>query len=296
MVSHNKCPLCSSDETEHFLNCTDTLVSGREFELRRCKSCNFIFTNNYPDEKEIARYYDSDNYISHSDSARTITDQIYQIVRRFMLRRKREIITRESRITKGNILDIGCGTGHFLNEMKGAGWGTTGIEVNEKARDYAISKFSLDVISPEQISSLPANKFECITLWHVLEHFHDPFAYFTEIKRLLKPGGIIVVALPNSSSFDATYYGNKWAAFDVPRHLWHFDPVTFSRFASKAGFTVTDLRVLPFDVFYISMLSEKQKGSVCPSLVGLIKGKIWFLLSLFKKKRGSSVVYVIKAA
>jgi SAM-dependent methyltransferase len=271
-------------------------VSHREFELSRCSSCGFIFTSAPPDETEIGNYYESDDYISHSDSGESFLDKVYQAVRKLMLNRKRKLIIQNSHKSTGNILDIGCGTGHFLNEMKRSGWNTTGIEISAKARKYAIAKFGLEVFSPDYTRSLPAGSFDCITLWHVLEHFHDPFWYFGEIKRLLKPGGIVVTALPNSSSYDAVHYGRNWAAFDVPRHLWHFDPETFSLFASKAGFISTDLRVLPFDVFYISILSEKQKRSAFPSLFGLTMGKMYFLLSLFSKKKGSSIVYTLKSA
>jgi SAM-dependent methyltransferase len=213
-----------------------------------------------------------------------------------MLVKKRRLVISNIRKASGKILDFGCGTGHFLNEMKRSGWKTTGVEVNKKARGHAISRFGLEVLPPDATGSLQSNEYDCITLWHVLEHFHDPHGYFTEIKRLLKPTGNVIVALPNSDSFDARHYGKDWAAFDVPRHLWHFSPSTFSRFAEKAGFRVTSFKVLPFDVFYISILSEKHKGSVFPTLFGLTMGKIYFLLSLFRRKRGSSIVYTLRVA
>lgn len=294
MVQYNSCPLCSGIELNHYLTCTDHLVSRKEFELKRCQSCGFIFTSAPPGEKEIGSYYESDDYISHSDSGRTLIDKVYQAVRKIMLTLKRKMVIRNVQKPVGKILDFGCGTGHFLNEMKRSGWETTGVEVNKKARDHAVSRFGIEVLPPDSIGTLPSGQYDCITLWHVLEHFHQPFEYFTEIRRLMKPAGAVMVALPNSDSFDALHYGKNWAAFDVPRHLWHFNPETFSLFAEKAGFRVTSIKILPFDVFYISILSEKQKGSTFPSIFGMAMGKMYFLLSLISRKRGSSVVYTLK--
>jgi SAM-dependent methyltransferase len=296
MVQTNSCPICSCGSMGHFLNCTDHLVSGKNFELSRCISCGFIFTASPPDKKDIGSYYESDDYISHSDSDITFLDKAYQEVRKIMLARKRKLVIRKSGRSCGKILDIGCGTGHFLNEMKISDWDVTGVEINKKAREYAASRFGLKVFPPENLRSLPDKEFDCITLWHVLEHFHEPYDYFADIKRLLKPGGVLLTALPNSESFDALHYGKEWAAFDVPRHLWHFNPSTFSLFAEKAGFKITSLRVLPFDVFYISILSERHKGSAFPSLSGLTIGIIYFFFSLFNRKRGSSIVYTLKIA
>lgn len=296
MFYNKSCPLCSGITLVHFLTCTDHLVSGKNFELKRCSSCGFIFTSDPPGEKEIGSYYESEDYISHTDSGKTIFDKTYKAVRKIMLVIKRKFVINSIQKPSGKILDLGCGTGHFLNEMKRSGWETAGVEVNKKAREHSVSEFGLEVIPPESIGSLPSGQYDCITLWHVLEHFHDPFDYFREIRRLLKPTGAVVVALPNSDSFDALHYGKDWAAFDVPRHLWHFNPATFSMFAEKAGFRLTSYKVLPFDVFYISILSEKQKGSFFPSLFGMTMGKMYFLLSLFSRKRGSSIVYTLKIA
>jgi SAM-dependent methyltransferase len=294
MVIHNNCILCGSSEIIPFLKCTDKLVSKKEFGLSKCSSCGFIFTADPPSESEIGHYYESDEYISHSDSGRSVLDKTYRFVRKIMLTRKRKLVIAGSRTAKGNILDIGCGTGHFLNAMKMSGWKTTGVEINKKARDHAIKAFGLDVVPPESLGSLRDKDYDCITLWHVLEHFHQPFIYLSEIRRLLKPGGTVLIALPNSDSFDADHYGKNWAAYDVPRHLWHFSPVTFTLFAEKAGLRVTSLKVLPFDVFYISILSEKQKEAKPAFLFGLTMGKIYFLLTLFNRRRGSSIVYTLK--
>ena len=179
--------------------------------------------------------------------------------------------------------------------MKEAGWITTGIEISEDARKYSSSSFGLNVVAPSDIETLTSGQFDCITLWHVAEHLHDLTGYFTNIKRLLKPGGSVIVALPNSDSFDCRYYGRYWAAWDVPRHLWHFNPETFSMLVKREGFNVTSTSVLPFDVFYISMLSEKSRNSKASFLNGIVMGKIFFLRTLLNNMKGSSVVYRLKA-
>ena len=283
MIHHKVCPLCSSQEIAHFLSCTDHFVSSEVFNICRCDKCGFIFTQDYPEESDAGHYYESDNYISHSDTNKEITDKMYQFIRRIMLNRKKRIIRKTTGLSTGSILDIGSGTGHFLNTMKLEGWNTKGVEINAKAREYAASCFNIDTISPENIQTLPANSFDCITLWHVLEHFHEPFKFMEEIARLIKPDGVVIIALPNTDSFDSEYYGKEWAAYDVPRHLWHFNPSTFSLFATKNKFSIVEKRYLPFDVFYISILSEKYRGSKFPFLSGTINGLMFSIRSLSNK-------------
>ena len=294
MISHSICPLCSSDRITLYLKCTDFLVSKSVFDICTCSSCGFVFTREYPDEQSISRYYESDDYISHDDNAKGFLNRVYLPARDIMLRRKRRIVENAAGLRKGKILDIGCGTGYFAATMKKGGWNVTGIEPNIKARDFASGQFGLDVKSPEQMSELPSGSFDCITLWHVLEHFHDPISYAAEIKRLLKPGGLCLSALPNCSSFDAKHYGESWAAYDVPRHLWHFKPKTFRVFAEKNGFRITEIRSLLLDVFYISILSEKNKGSHFPFAKGIIKGSLFAFRSLFDKRKSSTLIYFLK--
>jgi ubiquinone/menaquinone biosynthesis C-methylase UbiE len=294
MVHHKVCPLCSSEKTGLQFKCNDHFISGKDFALFKCSACDFLFTQDYPEETEIGRFYESDKYISHSNTSEGISNKIYRIVRSIMLNKKKELIKKITGLKNGVILDIGSGTGHFAATMKKAGWLAEGIEINEKVRNFSRSHFGLEIYPPDKIPAFEANSFDCITLWHVLEHFHDPFKYISEIYRILKPGAVCVIALPNSSSFDAAYYNRFWAAWDVPRHLWHFNPDTFSIFSGKSGFLLINLRVLPLDVFYISYLSEKYKGSALPFLKGISKAVIFAFLSVFNKRRSSSVIYILR--
>ena len=294
MVHHNVCPLCSSEKIFSHFRCIDHFISKEAFGVYKCPECNFEFTQDYPEETKISRYYESVDYISHSDTSEGFSNKIYYLVRNAMLHKKRRIIKNVTGKQSGSLLDIGSGTGHFAGTMKKAGWLVKGIEINEKARDFSISRFGLEIIGPEKISELDANSFDCITLWHVLEHFHDPFKYASQILRLLKHGGICVIALPNCSSYDAKFYGQYWAAYDVPRHLWHFNPSSFRIFSEKTGFEVENIRNLPLDVFYISLLSEKYKGTRLPFITGIAKALLFAFLSVFKKKSSSSVIYILR--
>jgi 2-polyprenyl-3-methyl-5-hydroxy-6-metoxy-1,4-benzoquinol methylase len=293
MISHSICPLCSSDRISLYFKCTDHLLSKEEFDLCKCSACGFVFTREYPDEQSIGRYYESDDYISHDDRAKGFVNHVYLMARDVMLKRKRRIVEHATCLEKGRILDIGCGTGYFAGTMKKSGWYVTGIEPNRKARDFGSSRFGIDVISPQQISELPSGSFDCVTMWHVLEHFQDPSGYAEEILRLLKPGAVCLAALPNCGSIDAEYYNESWAAYDVPRHLWHFAPETFRVFAEKTGFQITGIKPLPLDVFYISILSEKNKGSRFHLLTGMIIGFLFAFRSLFNKKKSSSLIYFL---
>jgi len=293
MIHYDRGPLCSSVETEDYLLTRDYFLSRETFKLIKCSGCGFVFTQDHPDANNIDRYYASDDYISHNESATGFLNYLYRLSRRLMLKRKRAIVKNFTGLRKGTILDAGSGTGHFLSVMKEAGWTVKGVEINKKAREFSVSTFGLEVISPEQLSSLPSGSFDCITMWHVLEHFEEPFRYASEILRLLKPGGSCILALPNCQSFDAEHYKEFWAAYDVPRHLWHFAPVTFKIFAERTGFKLSRLKSLPLDVFYISSLSEKYKGTNLPFLSGMIKG-LWFaFLSSFKKTKSSSLIYLL---
>ena len=284
MTKVNRCLVCESDDTAFILRSKDYLTGGGNFDIYTCRNCGFTFTADPPEEADIEKYYDTGDYISHSDTKKGFTNRLFHFTRNLMLYRKRNIVRRATGLKTGTLLDIGCGTGYFAAFMKNGEWRVTGVEKDEGARNFAIEKFDLNVISESEIAGFQKEMFDSITLWHVFEHFHDPVKYLQDIYRILKPGGVCVIAMPNCSSFDAKYYRQFWAAWDVPRHLWHFTPDSFRIFTEKNGFKVMVIKRLPADVFYISTLSEKYRGANLPLLSGLIKG-FWFaLLALFNKR------------
>jgi len=288
------CPVCDETEFDNFVECTDFYASQEKYSLQKCKNCGFIFTQFFPSESEIGRYYEVQEYVSHSDSRRGIVNFIYHFARSYMLRRKVALVEKVSGITSGKLLDYGCGTAYFLNAVSENGWSAIGIEKSAKARNLATSMFKLDVYDPSGINHLEANSYDVITLWHVMEHIENLNEMLDRFYALLKPGGTLVVAVPNNKSYDAQYYGEYWAAYDVPRHLWHFDTSTVKALMNRRGFSFKTLEAMPLDAFYISMLSERYKQSSFSFVKGLLVGFFAFIATLKDKNNSSSIIYVLK--
>ena len=292
MVHYSSCPVCLSYEINHKLDCFDYFKTNDMFPIWTCSTCGVSFTQDRPDENNLEYYYESDNYISHGNSSGGIINSIYRVVRNFALNNKREVVKQASGCAVGSLLDIGSGTGHFAAKMRDAGWSVKSIEINNEARLFSISHFGIEALSPLEISHLSDSEFDCITLWHTLEHFSDLNNYITEIRRLLKPEGVCIVAVPNIDSYDAKYYKEYWAAYDVPRHLWHFKPDALSHLFESRGFRLLNIKLMPIDVFYISILSEKYKKNPIAFFTGIFKGLIFATKSLFNKNGCSSLIYV----
>lgn len=240
---------------EPVLVCRDHTVSGLFFELKREENYGLLGTFPQPDEKELPGFYDSQDYISHTDSRNSFLDKIYQGVKTFMLRKKIGWIEKEVK-QNGRILDIGAGTGDFLLAAKTRGWKVFGQEPNPAARSLATAK---GIVLEEQLSSLPEGSFDVITLWHVLEHVPNLEEQINLLKRLLKKDGLLIVAVPNYKSYDARVYQEHWAAFDVPRHLYHFSRSSIQKFFSEFSFRLVEEKGLLFDSFYVSLLSENHR-------------------------------------
>ncbi len=286
------CPLCSSAEVSFHLRCRDHLVSNEAFDLFRCSSCELVFTQAPPGPAEIGRYYQSPDYISHSDTKHGLTARLYHLARRLMLSAKRKSIQKNTGRNKGRLLDFGSGTGYFIRHMADHGWEAQGIEIDQGAREYAKRWTGLPVDVPEKLASFLENQFDVITLWHVFEHLHDFKEMLARFHRILKADGKLILALPNYTSFDAQHYREFWAAYDVPRHLWHFSPVALARCLDAAHFQLKAMAPLPFDAFYVSMLSEKYQDHRLFPLRGLLNGTASWFITQKEPERGSSLVYV----
>ena len=293
------CPICSSSKTSKAFDAVDHFSTKETFPIYDCKSCGFRFTNKFPSEDSIGRYYDSPDYISHSDSKAGLINRLYHFFRKQMLKKKVNLVSKYvAPRQKDNIrlLDIGSGTGYFLNAAKERGYAVTGIEKDSNARDYAITNFGLDVKDEQSLWALKDESFDVITLWHVLEHLDNLNEVVAKIKSILKPDGVMILALPNHNSHDAKKYKGYWAAYDVPRHLWHFTPDSVEKLLSKHQFKIIKQKTMPLDAFYISMLSEKYRGS--GSLMQYLRacsvGTIGYLRSLSDINQSSSVIYIAK--
>jgi 2-polyprenyl-3-methyl-5-hydroxy-6-metoxy-1,4-benzoquinol methylase len=292
-LTHISCPICEHQQLHSFLNVSDHSISKESFELVQCGQCSFVFTQHVPEEADAGRYYQSEDYISHSDTTKGLVNRIYHAVRNAMLGKKRKIVRQFAPGKK--VLDLGCGTGYFLHHLKSNGFETTGVEVSEDAKKMAIEKFGLDVHSPTAfLDEKLAQDYDAITLWHVLEHLYDLDRYMTAIRDSLKVNGVVIIAVPNKNALDAAYYRDKWAAYDAPRHLWHFTPDTMRALAAKHQLRIVRYKRLPFDPFYNCMLSEKYKGNVLSFFTGGVVGFFSHLNSLFNMEKSSSMIYILK--
>lgn len=286
------CPLCGSAHLERKLTCVDHYATGEMFHLCCCKECGFLFTQDFPVEAEIGRYYEVPEYISHTDTKKGVMNRLYHMVRNYMLKRKARLVEAQARIGNGRLLDIGTGTAYFPHTMQMRGWQVEAIEKSAQARAFAKEHFNLEVMPTEKLGKLPSKSYDVITLWHVLEHLENLNETWQRLNELLKDEGVLIVAVPNCSSYDARKYGAYWAAYDVPRHLWHFTPDTIQRFGSKHGFVLEERYPMPFDAFYISMLTEKNMRRSLSFLRGMLTGTVAWLHTLIKKERSSSMIYV----
>ena len=238
-----------------YLTCKDHTVSGEEFQLIFNPELDLLVTNPKPDPENLPSYYKSENYISHTDSKNSFTDKIYQQIKKIMLKKKLNWI-HPYFPKQGKLLDIGAGTGEFLLQAKKQGWKVRGIEPDENARILAKKK-GIKLV-PDS-ANFKAEKFDVITMWHVFEHVYDLKNQIIELEQLLKKDGLLIIAVPNYKSYDASYYKEFWAAFDVPRHLWHFSHRSFKQLLAGTSFNEVNFQPLLFDSFYVSLLSEKYK-------------------------------------
>lgn len=275
-----------------YIEVKDHSVSGEEFELIQNPEYGFLETTPQPSSDKLPSYYQSEDYISHTDSQRNLFEKIYHSVRRVSLKSKLNLINSFSSEEK-NLLDIGCGTGDFLQTAQQKGWSVSGIEPNQDARQIANTKTNGSVFSTSELLSFENNTFDIITLWHVLEHLPNLENQIGIFKRLLKPNGRLIIAVPNHKSYDAEYYKQFWAAYDVPRHLWHFNQDSISKLVSKESFEVIKVKPMWFDAFYVSLLSEKYKSGKMNPIKGFWIGLLSNIKAL-SSKEASSLIYTIK--
>lgn len=279
--------LTTRKENTHIIT-KDFLVSGEEFSLVQNKEYGFLETVPQPEEVDLSKYYESEEYISHTDSKKGLLPFLYQSVKKYSLAKKVSLISKLNE-GKGSLLDIGAGTGEFLKIAKDKGWSVQGVEVNKKAREFASNK---EVVLYENLDTVLGSQFDVVSLWHVLEHLPNLKDTVTKIESLVKPGGTLFIAVPNFNSLDAKHYKEFWAAYDVPRHLWHFSMESMRKVISDE-FNLIHVRAMPFDAFYVSLLSEKYKTGNKFSLrafwIGLRSN-----MSANRTKEYSSLLYCFK--
>ena len=276
-------------EDKKFITVKDFSVSGESFSLLHNEDYDLLKTHPQPSLERLPSYYESEDYISHTDGKRTLFEKMYHLVKSNAIKNKVKLIN-QWQPEKGTLLDIGAGTGDFLLEAKKQNWIITGIEPNDRAKQIAIQK---GVSFGTNLEELADESFDVISMWHVLEHVPNLEEQIATLKRLLKPNGTIIIAVPNFKSYDAKYYAEFWAAYDVPRHLWHFSKTAIKKLFADQNMQLKKVKPMWFDSFYVALLSEKYKTGKMNFIKGFFIGLVsnW---SGMQKKEFSSHIYIIK--
>jgi SAM-dependent methyltransferase len=290
MKKIDSCPICGTKKFKPFLEVKDYSTTKEEFIICKCTDCDFLFTNPIPEEKEIGKYYDNPNYISHTNSSKGLFGTVYQAIRNKALKHKLAWISTYKKT--GVLIDYGSGTGEFLKYCVDHGWLGKGFELSDKARSMAVTNYGLDIKHPTDFNSLENDSVDVITMWHVLEHLPDLQEVLTKLTSKIRHGGLLALALPNPESWDASHYGKYWAAWDVPIHFYHFKKQDISRIAKQHGLIVREIIKMPYDSYYVSLLSEEYKNGKKNWISALYNG----LLSNLKagEENSSSLTYILE--
>lgn len=282
------CPSCGHQSFQYYMTCEDYTVSHENFKIVKCDKCTLIFTNPRPKSSALDKYYESEEYISHTNTATNLIGTIYKTVRSIALKSKVNLINSLS--TKGSLLDYGCGTGHFLNAAYQNGWKVKGIEPSDNASSNAISEIKGFIIKDIQNVN---GKFNIISLWHVLEHIADLRATIQSLINKLEETGKLIIAVPNPESYDAQIYREHWAAYDLPRHLYHFSQNSLAQLLNSFNLQIDSVQPMKFDSFYVSLLSEKYKSGKSNYVKSFINGYKSNSYAKINNNNYSSLIYIV---
>lgn len=288
---NNKCPWCGSNKAQINLWLKDEFLTKKDFHICECLNCGLLYTMPRPSKEKIGAYYKSDEYYSHQENKKGFVPRLYEAIKKINLKHKFRLASRD--LPVGKLLDIGCGVGDFLHVAEHNGWQCTGVEPSEEAREIARQRIKGDLLYSEDLEQLPDQSFDLITMWHVLEHVDDLKWQVAQLQRLIKPEGRIVIAVPNYRSYDGRFYNAFWAAYDVPRHLNHFNKTVLTKIFKTSGLSLVSMDKLVWDAYYISFMSELYKHHFMPLVRGVFRG----LVSNAKARRSgewSSLVYVFR--
>jgi 2-polyprenyl-3-methyl-5-hydroxy-6-metoxy-1,4-benzoquinol methylase len=296
MIDVNQCPICQGTNFSPHLTCTDHSVSHETFAIVKCNTCELLITNPQPAYNELEKYYLSQAYASHINQGKSLLDKVYLLARTFTLKWKLSLLEKNHSKQNGTILDFGCGVGEFLNVANKHGWITTGVEPSQLARMNADPRVSQNIVPSLEHIPIQSKRFDVITAWHVLEHVSDLNNTIEILKQLLTDNGTIFIAVPNHNSWDARHYKSYWAAYDVPRHLWHFNIHSMTRLLSAHSLTVDNIIPMRLDAFYVSLLSETYKGGTfAPNrLAKTVVNGFRSNHSARKNLGFSSLIYIVK--
>jgi 2-polyprenyl-3-methyl-5-hydroxy-6-metoxy-1,4-benzoquinol methylase len=294
MNTLNNCPVCQGAQSKLFLNAKDHFLTKENFTIVECCSCGLKFTNPRPNDSDLGKYYQSEEYISHSNTNKGIVSWLYKAVRNYTLFLKEKIAL--SYVSRGTLLDYGCGSGYFISYCQSKGWKVAGVEPDDGARNLAKQGVKAVYKTKEElVLNNEQKKFSVISLWHVLEHLSDLNEVMAFLDRSLEENGVLLIALPNPESYDAKKYKGFWAAYDLPRHLYHFNEESLCRLLGKQNFVLKEKKPMYFDSYYVSMLSEKYLNGKSNIFAAGFSG----LISNLKARRNgeySSLIYIFKRA
>ena len=277
----------------------DHSISREIFEIIYHSEYDLYYTHPQPHSDKLSEYYKSENYISHTDASNSTSDKIYQSIKKVNLSYKKRLLFSLFKNTNSiSLLDVGCGTGDFIHFISQKNINAIGVEPNTKARATAINKTQNKINIYPTIEDLIANqteiKFNCITFWHVLEHIPNYHDYLNTIKKLLTPNGYLVIAVPNYKSYDAHYYQSFWAAYDVPRHLWHFSQNSIKKIAEMHNYNLIKTKPMLWDSFYVALLSEQYKTGKKNWFKAIFVGLFSNIKAIFTKEY-SSMIYILRS-
>ena len=292
MILLDSCPICLSSDLQKKFNCTDHSTSKEKFTIVSCETCDFKFTNPRPKDKSLGSYYKSDKYISHTNNKKGLFNWMYHTVRKYSITTKLNLLKKISK--NKNHLDIGCGTGEFLNACKNSGFRTEGIEPSRLAREQAINNFNLSVTHNTELDQFKSSQFDTISMWHVLEHIPELNKTIREFNRILNKNGKVIIAVPNHNSWDANYYKDYWAGWDTPIHLWHFSKLSIEKLFKIHDFKLIEKKPMLFDSYYVSLLSEEFKTGKKKYVKGFTIGLLSNIIGIFSKRGCSSIIYVFE--
>lgn len=289
----DKCPHCGSERFEKVFDCTAPHDDGVAFTLLKCGGCGFVFTQDVPVENEVACGVGVKRETTYSGLSKGLLQTMHKWVKNRMLKHKAKLLKSTSGLSYGRLLDITLHPAAFGDFMKHRGWRSRTVIVGPNARKGR-GKSDDEWLTTGDLDRMDAESFDVITLWHTLEHWQGLMSFWENAHRLLHDRGILIVAVPNCTSYDARYYQAQWAAYDVPRHLWHFTPKTIHNMALEHGFILMKHTPLYFDTFYVAMLSEKMRQNSCALVRGLWVGIKALFATFQSPERGSSMIYVFR--
>ncbi len=288
------CAVCNSTELHPYLEVRDFFLTGEPYRILTCKHCGCGLTDPQPGPDEVGRYYRSEAYISHSASQKGILNKLYLLARNVTLQRKYKLVKAFSGRSSGSILDVGCGSGELLHYFQERSWQTRGIEPDESTRRGAGQKYHLQIEGSESLAGIPSRSQHVISFWHSLEHIADLHGILAQVKRIVRPDGVLMIAVPNYTSLDAACYGPHWAAWDTPRHLYHFTPRALDHLVRHHGMKIQQTLPMKLDAYYVSMLSERYRHGWVNYPRAFWNGWRSNLHARSHKNACSSLIYVIK--